>query len=146
MSYNNNNQECKILDDNEIEAAEKEQFNFRRWKPEELEKKNSPFEKHSRREFPYLFQKKNIVPKEETKISLEEILTQVKELSLGPNTPRFLCKTPPEPPSVPIDDPPHFDLSMIQPIPYLKIDTIPVLDTIDLSNNEVLMKDGSTNV
>ena len=136
MSYN---QECKILDDNEIEAAEKEQFNFRRWKPEELEKKNSPFEKHSRREFPYLFQKKNLFPKEETKISLEDILTQVKGLHLESRTPPFLCRTPPEPEQI-IEDPPHFDLNMIQPIPYLNIDTIPVLD---LSANQVDMKDES---
>ena len=52
------NQECQIKDDNEISDEEKNRFNFRRFTPEDLEKKNSPFERIKKKEYPFLFQKK----------------------------------------------------------------------------------------
>ena len=72
-------QECKIVD-------EEEMSNFRRFKPEDLEKKYSPFERVQKKEFPFLFQKKHI-PKETMKTSLEDIINKMKDLSC--NSPAF---------------------------------------------------------
>ena len=75
------NQECKIKDDNEILEDEKNRFNFRRFKPEELEKKYSPFDRTQKKDFPFLFQKKRSMSKDDEKISLEDIMNKVKDLS-----------------------------------------------------------------
>jgi len=72
-------QECKIVDEDETS-------NFRRFKPEDLEKKYSPFERIQKKEFPFLFQKKHI-PKENTKTSLEDIINKMRDLSC--NSPTF---------------------------------------------------------
>jgi len=100
--------ECQIKDDEEILEEENNRFNFRRFKPEELEKKYSPFER-TKKEFPFLFQKKREEPKENHKISLEEIITKVRDLSV--NSPELNSirenilvsnspsRTPPYPPS-----------------------------------------------
>ena len=94
------NTECKIKDDDEILEEEKNRFNFRRFTQDEIIKKNngSPFERTNKKDvtFPFLFQKKKPVLKNE-KISLDEILEKVKDLSL--NSP-FLHspRTPPYPP------------------------------------------------
>lgn len=77
------NQECQIKDEDEILEEEKNRFNFRRFKPEELEKKYSPFER-SKKDFPFLFQKKrDVVHKEDHKISLDEIINKVRDLSFN---------------------------------------------------------------
>lgn len=39
------NKECQIKDDDEIELEEKNRFNFRRYTPDEIQKKHSPFER-----------------------------------------------------------------------------------------------------
>jgi hypothetical protein len=96
--------ECKIKDDDEILAEENNRFNFRRFKPEDLEKKYSPFERN-KKDFPFLFQKKRETPREGFKISLEEIISKVRDLSF--NSPEISAMrenilhsphTPPYPP------------------------------------------------
>ena len=90
------NNECRIKDEDEIMEEEKNRFNFRRFKPEELDKKYSPFERN-KKEFPFLFQKnkRETVQKEDHKISLEEIISKVKDLSFNsptlysPHTPQY---------------------------------------------------------
>ena len=118
------NKECKIKDDDEILEEEKQRYNFRRFTPEELNKKNSPFERFKKKEYPFLFQKKKVVSKDSTtSISLNEIIEKVKDLSL--NTPPFTSlnaaipsspHTPPYPPWDNIDFSgniiiTHFDLN-----------------------------------
>jgi hypothetical protein len=130
------NKECKIMDDNEILEEEKNRFNFRRFKPEELEKKYSPFER-TKKEFPFLFQKKREVPKGEHKISLEDIISQVKDLSfsspelnairgninedmeLSPHTPLY---------------PPHSPC--VSPMPELNLDDTILKDTSTMKQDE----------
>jgi hypothetical protein len=77
------NQECQIKDDDEIIEEEANRFNFRRFKPEELEKKYSPFERIHKKEFPFLFQKKRSGSRDDTKISLEDIITKVADISMN---------------------------------------------------------------
>ena len=117
--------DCRIVD-------EDESYNFRRFKPEELEKKYSPFEHVHKKDFPFLFQKKQIHkdPIENTKISLEDIIEQMKNLGktqelhienkfipienpfpgllplspYGGSTPIFRGMTPPPPPEFLLDD------------------------------------------
>lgn len=107
------NNECQIKDDDEIIEEEKSRFNFRRFKPEELEKKYSPFER-TKKEFPFLFQKKRESPKEEHKISLEDIITKVKDLSV--NSPELqalqnkIAYSPHTPPYGPYSPIPEFFL------------------------------------
>ena len=95
-------EECKIVD-------EEEMCNFRRFKPEDLEKKYSPFERVQKNEFPFLFQKKQI-PKESTKTSLEYIINKMKDLS---------CNSPQFKPISPLDT----------PFPYL-LPLTPISDTL----------------
>jgi len=71
-----NNNECQIQDEDTPSR-----FNFRRFTSEEIEKKHSPFERIKKREFPFLFQKKKFLAKEEVKISLEDIITTVGDIS-----------------------------------------------------------------
>jgi hypothetical protein len=78
-----NNRECQIKDDDEILEEEKNRFNFRRFTSEEIEKKHSPFEHVKKREFPFLFQKKREVYKEDIKISLDDIITRISDISLN---------------------------------------------------------------
>jgi len=78
-----NNRECQIKDDDEILQEEKNRFNFRRFTSEEIEKKHSPFEHVKKREYPFLFQKKREVYKEDTKISLDDIITRMSDISLN---------------------------------------------------------------
>ena len=128
-------EECRIVDE--------ETYNFRRFRPDELEKKYSPFERVQKKDFPFLFQKKHI-PKESTKTSLDDIMNKMKDLSfysptfrpisenpfpgllpLTPISPLFLCKTPPPPEEIPF-----LDLNF-----YLNL---------DLSGNNEVIKDGNT--
>jgi len=94
------NTECKIKDDDEILEEEKNHFNFRRFTPEEILKKNNPFERNKKRElsFPFLFQKKKVEHKSIT-VSLEDIINKVKDLSF--NSP--LVNSPKTPPYSPYD-------------------------------------------
>ena len=110
------NSECKILDDEEIEMEEQNKLNFRRFKPEDLEKKYTPFERSQKKEFPFLFQKKRVNEREDQKISLEDIINKVKDLSLNViETSHYTSPsmTPPYPP-YPNDD---------EPIPTLTLST-----------------------
>ena len=75
--------DCKILDDDEIENVEKNKYNFRSWTVEDLEKRNFPFERFQKKEFPFLFKKKGQYQKEESKISLNEIIIKVRDLSMN---------------------------------------------------------------
>ena len=135
------NNECKIKDDDEILEEELNRFNFRRFTQEEIVQKNNPFERFKKKDytcstFPFLFQKKKI-NKEEIKISLDDIINQVKDLSFNSIT--YSPRTPPYPPS-PLSDyidssenyivqsfipNPIYDLSgNIINIPTLKLDSI----------------------
>ena len=108
------NSECKILDDEEIEMEEQNKLNFRRFKPEDLEKKYTPFERSQKKEFPFLFQKKRVNEREDQKISLEDIINKLKDLSLNViETSHYPSMTPPYPP-YPNDD---------EPIPTLTLST-----------------------
>jgi hypothetical protein len=117
------NNECKIKDDDEIIEEEKQRYNFRRFTPEEINIKNSPFERLKKKEYPFLFQKKKILPKELNSllsISLNDIIEKVKDLSF--NSILYSPKTPVYPPS------PLFDLSgnFISEMPTLKLE--PIMD------------------
>ena len=85
--------ECKIKDDDEIVEEEKQRYNFRRFTQEELNKKNSPFERFKKKEYPFLFQKKKVVSKESTSISLNEIIEKVKDLSFNSPPLSFINNT-----------------------------------------------------
>ena len=136
------NQECKIVD-------EEEMSNFRRFKPEDLEKKYSPFERVQKKEFPFLFQKKQI-PKESTKTCLEDIIAKFKDLSCNLVSPLFKPIENPFPGLLPLTP-----LSMrgctpnfrnLTPLPP---EEIPFLDlnfylNLDLSGNNEVIKDGNT--
>jgi hypothetical protein len=106
--------ECQIKDDDEILEEEKNRFNFRRFTQDEIIKKNnvSPFERTKKKDvtFPFLFQKKKPVLKNE-KVSLDEILEKVKDLSF--NSPfLYSPKTPPYSPwDISENTIPHLDLS-----------------------------------
>ena len=70
--------ECQIKDDNEILEEENNRYNFRRFTPEEIQKKHSPFERVSKKkDIPFLFQKKKYSPKLDSKISLEDIMNKI---------------------------------------------------------------------
>jgi hypothetical protein len=82
------NSQCQIKDDDEILEEEKQRYNFRRFTPEELNKKNSPFEKtglssFKKKEYPFLFQKKKPFIKDTTSISLDDIIEKVKDLNMN---------------------------------------------------------------
>ena len=77
------NNECQIKDDDEILEEENNRFNFRRFTAEEIEKKYSPFDRVKKKGFPFLFQKKRELYKEDTKISLDEIITRISDISLN---------------------------------------------------------------
>ena len=94
------NSECKIKDDDEILEEEKNRFNFRRFTPEEIQKKYSPFERISKKkEISFLFQKKKYSPKLEGKVSLEDIIHKMDSLDISgncfsPHTPSYLPSSP----------------------------------------------------
>lgn len=91
------NTECQIKDDDEILEEENNRYNFRRFTPEEIHRKHSPFERVSKKkEIPFLFQKKKYSPKLDSKISLEDIMNKIEKLDLSGNT--FISNTPPYPP------------------------------------------------
>ena len=88
-----NNQECQIRDE---EEEDNNRFNFRRFTQEEIIQRNNPFERVKKKEptFPFLFQKKKPFVKHE-KVSLDEIISKVKDLSFNsptlysPHTPQY---------------------------------------------------------
>jgi hypothetical protein len=103
--------ECQIKDDNEILEEENNRYNFRRFTPEEIQKKHSPFERVSKKkDIPFLFQKKKYSPKLDSKISLEDIMNKIEKLDLSGNT--LVSNTPPY---SPFSRPPT-------PIPSLNLD------------------------
>ena len=73
---------CKILDDEEIQNAEEKQKNFRKWSIDDVDKRPFPFDRYQKKEFPFLFKKKTYY-REDNKISLDEIITKVKDLSMN---------------------------------------------------------------
>lgn len=122
-------EECRIVDE--------ETYNFRRFRPDELEKKYSPFERVQKKDFPFLFQKKHI-PKESIKMSLDDIMNKMKDLSF--NSPLFH----------PISENPFPDLLPLSPLSPLsplfcvnerKTPPPPFELDFDLSANQVLFKD-----
>ena len=74
---------CKILNDEEIETVEKEKQQFRKWNIDTSEKRSFPFDRYQKKEFPFLFKKKASMKEENTRISLDEIITRVKDLSMN---------------------------------------------------------------
>jgi len=100
------NSECRIKDDDEILEEEKNRFNFRRYTPEEIEKKHSPFERNKKKDISFLFQKKKTHYKEERKISLDELVTSMDKLTTKDlsgnqyvyNGTAYTPTTPPYPP------------------------------------------------
>lgn len=132
------NNECQIKDDDEIMEEEKNRFNFRRFKPEELEKKYSPFER-TKKEFPFLFQKKREHPvqREEHRISLEDIISQVKDLSLNSPELKAICGNIDEDVKLSPHTPPYPPFSRpSSPMPELNLE-----DTI-LKDNSTVKQDG----
>lgn len=101
------NNECKIKDDDEIVQEELNRYNFRRFTPEEIQKKYSPFERISKKkELNFLFQKKKYSPKMEGKTSLEDIMIKMEHLDLSGNTIINEAHTPPYPPYPPFESRP----------------------------------------
>jgi hypothetical protein len=78
-----NYKECKIKDDNEIIEEENKKLNFRRFTSEEIEKKHTPFERIRKNVFPFIFQKKRETFREDMKISLDDIITKISDISLN---------------------------------------------------------------
>ena len=77
---NNENSKCQILDDEEMEKASNNRFNFRRFDSEEIERRSSPFEKNQKKEFPFLFKKKPTFfrkEEEEKKVCIEDLMSSV---------------------------------------------------------------------
>ena len=132
-------EECKIVD-------EDAPLSFRRFRPDELEKKYSPFERVQKKDFPFLFQKKQVM--KESKQSLDDIIGKFKDLSFNTVSPIFNSNENPFPgllPLTPLGCTPTFRNRTPEPpdeIPYLDLN---FYLTLDLSANEVEMKDGTTN-
>lgn len=78
-----NHKECQIKDDDEIIEEENKRLNFRRFTSEEIEKKHTPFERVKKNVFPFIFQKKRDTFREDTKISLDDIITKISDISLN---------------------------------------------------------------
>ena len=78
-----NHKECQIKDDDEIIEEENRRLNFRRFTSEEIEKKHTPFERVRKNVFPFIFQKKRETFREDTKISLDDIITKISDISLN---------------------------------------------------------------
>jgi hypothetical protein len=94
------NGQCQIKDDDEIMEEEKNRYNFRRFTEEEIKNKYSPFERVKKKESPFLFQKKKLFQKDESKISLEDIISKFENVTtndLSGN--KYSSMTPPYPPS-----------------------------------------------
>ncbi len=86
------NNECQIKDDDEIIEEEDNRYNFRRFTPEEIQKKYSPFERiNKKKEISFLLQKKKYSPKIEGKVSLEDIMNKMEYLDLSGN---YISHTP----------------------------------------------------
>lgn len=111
--------DCKILTSEEEDLLVNNTYNFRRWTPEELQQKHSPFERTQKKEFPFLFQKKRVVERKDVKTSLEDICAELKDISITP----YESHTPPYPPS---------------PLPYLMNPTTEIV--LDISNNTIVLE------
>ena len=122
------NSDCKILTLEEEELVDANRYNFRRWSSEELQRKQSPFERGTKREFPFLFQKKRAPERKDTKTSLEDICTQLNNVKIHTyelNTEVYLPSTPPYPP---------YSASTT---PLLMVNEVE--PTVDISNNLLLL-------
>ena len=115
------NSDCKILTLEEEELVDANRYNFRRWTSEELQRKQSPFERGTKREFPFLFQKKRTPERKDTKTSLEDICTQLNDVKMND----FEPNTPPYPPYSPSSTP-LLTVSEVQPV-------------VDISNNILVL-------
>jgi hypothetical protein len=132
---------CKILDDEDIETVEINKKQFRKWNIDQTEKRTFPFDRYEKKEFPFLFKKKYVQKEENSRISLDEIITKVKDLSM--NSPVLdSIQENVELPHLELDNgsktPPY------QPIPLTpdEINYVKNLD-LDLKSNSVTTKDGS---
>jgi hypothetical protein len=125
------NNTCKIKDDDEILEEENNRYNFRRFTPEEIQKKYSPFERVSKKkEISFLFQKKKYSPKLEGKVSLEDIMTKMETLDLSGNT--YISNTPPY---SPFSRPPT-------PIPTFNLDEISENSELGIKEKDAMNIDG----
>ena len=132
---------CKILDDEDIEAVETNKPQFRKWNIDQTEKRSFPFDRYEKKEFPFLFKKKYVQKEENSRISLDEIITKVKDLSM--NSPVLASiQENVELPHLELDSrsktPPY------QPVPLTEneISYVKNLD-LDLKSNSVTTRDGS---
>ena len=132
-------QECKIVD-------EDEQISFRRFKPEDLEKKYSPFERIQKKDFPFLFQKKQVKEFGSTKQSLDDIIGKFKDLSFNSVSPSFNPIENPFPgllPLTPLGYTPPFRNRTPEPPEEIPSFDLNFYLNLDLSANQVDMKDES---
>lgn len=143
MSHNIN---CKILDEDDIDTVKQNTQEFRKWSIDTTEKRTFPFDRYQKKEFPFLFKKKHI-PKEETsKISLNEIITKVKDLSM--NSPVLAsiqdnvdnCRV--DIPMLDLDDSPKTPTYAPIPLTQEEINYVKQLD-LYLKSNSTLNKDGT---
>lgn len=136
---NNNNINCKILDDDEIEIKEKPQF--RVWNVDASEKRTFPFDRYQKKEFPFLFKKKSIPKEENSKISLDEIITKVKDLSMNSPVLHAIQENV-DLPELELNNrsstPPYAPVKLTQE----EVDFVKQLD-LDLKSKDVILKDGT---
>jgi hypothetical protein len=137
---------CKILDDEDIEAVETNKQKFRKWNIDQTEKRTFPFDRYEKKEFPFLFKKKYVQKEESSRISLDEIITKVKDLSM--NSP--VLASIQENVELPhLEGLPHLELDSgsntpkYQPTPLTKdeINYVKKLD-LDLKSNSIVVTDG----
>jgi hypothetical protein len=132
---------CKILDDEDIEAVETNKQKFRKWNIDQTEKRTFPFDRYEKKEFPFLFKKKFVQKEENSRISLDEIITKVKDLSM--NSPVLASiQENVELPNLELDS--GSNTPKYQPIPLTvdEIDYVKKLD-LDLKSNSIVTTDGT---
>jgi len=132
---------CKILDDEDIEAVETNKQKFRKWNIDQTEKRTFPFDRYEKKEFPFLFKKKFVQKEESSRISLDEIITKVKDLSM--NSPVLASiQENVELPNLELDS--GSNTPKYQPTPLTKdeINYVKKLD-LDLKSNSIVKTDGT---
>ena len=132
---------CKILDDEDIEAVETNKQKFRKWNIDQTEKRTFPFDRYEKKEFPFLFKKKFVQKEENSRISLDEIITKVKDLSM--NSPVLASiQENVELPNLELDS--GSNTPKYQPTPLTKdeINYVKKLD-LDLKSNSIVKTDGT---
>ena len=131
---------CKILDDEDIEAVETNKQQFRKWNIDQTEKRTFPFDRYEKKEFPFLFKKKFVQKEESSRISLDEIITKVKDLSM--NSPVLASiQENVELPHLELDSGSNTPKYKPTPLTVDEIDYVKKLD-LDLKSNSIVETDG----